>query len=452
MTDVPKIVHDRLRAALPGRILPGGAEPEQVHPDADVLTAFAEQALSATERDGLLQHLALCGDCREVVAVALPPADIAAAPIVTDTDGLRTTVSKARAPHKLSFAWPTLRWAALAAGIAVAGAVLLLHPGKLNQATLPSANPQVATNVPPASGAQPASSSMDQSAALAKTNEPRAKSESRLSRKLKSEQVVTPTTRAEPGMLLADNKKDSGVADQLSAAPSARARAFEFDARSSRAQASTETVEVTGAAAVAGELAPSANGNLMARNSAPPNDAPAIEKAKPAPPEMAANEEQKAPAPVIPGPARLQARNVMSAARLASTATESVAPHVSWTIVGGVLQRSLDGQSWQDALHPDHLLLCYTSHDDDVWAGGQGGTLFHSSDSGVTWAQVQPSIKARLLRSDITHIELRNTELRRDELRSNAGNDLRRPAEVILSTRDNEFWSSPDGGKTWDKK
>src|SRR5260370_7647290 len=109
MTEVPKIVYDRLRAALP----------EQAHPDADLLTAFAEQALSATERDGLLQHLALCGDCREVVAVALPPADIAAAPIVTDTDGLRTTVSKPRAPHKLSFASPTLPWPALPARIAV---------------------------------------------------------------------------------------------------------------------------------------------------------------------------------------------------------------------------------------------------------------------------------------------------------------------------------------------
>src|SRR5260221_2821899 len=113
MTDVPKIVHDRLRAALPGRILPGGAEPEQVHPDADLLTAFAEQALSATERDGVLQHLALCGDCRDVVALALPAADLVAAPIASETDGLQTTASRSRGPHKLSFAWPTLRWAAL---------------------------------------------------------------------------------------------------------------------------------------------------------------------------------------------------------------------------------------------------------------------------------------------------------------------------------------------------
>src|SRR6266436_9420550 len=103
MTEVPKIVYDRLRAALP----------EQAHPDADLLTAFAEQALSATERDGVLQHLALCGDCREVVALALPAADLAppqTAPQAADEAGVRTMPSRVRAPapYKLSFAWPTL--------------------------------------------------------------------------------------------------------------------------------------------------------------------------------------------------------------------------------------------------------------------------------------------------------------------------------------------------------
>src|SRR6202158_6530771 len=112
MTEVPKIVYDRLRAALP----------EQAHRDADLLTAFAEQALSATERDGVLQHLALCGDCRDVIALALPAADMApprTAPQTADEDRVRTTVWRegAPAPHKLSFAWPTLRWGALAAGV-----------------------------------------------------------------------------------------------------------------------------------------------------------------------------------------------------------------------------------------------------------------------------------------------------------------------------------------------
>ena len=79
-------------------------------------------------------------------------------------------------------------------------------------------------------------------------------------------------------------------------------------------------------------------------------------------------------------------------------------------------------------------MLCYASHDQDVWAGGQAGTLFHSADSGVTWLRVQPSIKALSLTSDITHI------------------DVRGAAEVVISTSNHEIWSSADSGKTWEKK
>ncbi len=446
MTEVPKIVYDRLRAALP----------EQAHPDVDLLTAFAEQALSATERDGILQHLVHCGDCRDLVALALPAADLVAAPIASETAGLQTTASRSRGSHKLSFAWPTLRWAALAAGVVAVAAVLVVRPGKLNQAMLPSAHDQITPSAPAASGPQIASSSVpssqiatspgDQYAVLAKTGEAGRKSEVRLSNQLKARQVVTPTPQAETGMLLADNKKDSGQADKLSAAPSDRARVFAYDARSSRA--ATETVEVSGtAAAVTTE--PSAENALMARNETPRNNAPAIEKAKPALQEMETmetNEQVKTEAAAVPGPARAQTRNVMSAAKLASPASPTLARNVTWAIKAGVLQRSLDsGQSWQDALHADHPLLCYASHDEDVWTGGQAGLLFHSANSGVTWVQVQPSIKARQLSSDITHIDMRNDDLHgdlynntRDELRGNA----RGPAEILLSTSNNEIWQN----------
>jgi hypothetical protein len=435
MTEVPKIVYDCLRAGLPER-----AAPEQAHPDADLLTAFAEQALSATEREGVLEHLALCGDCREVVGLALPAADIVAAPIATETEAVRATGSRAGAPapHKLSFSWPSLRWAALAAAIAVVASVLLLRPGKLNQAMPPSANPQLAATAPPASGPQIASSSTDQSAVLAKTDEAQPKSELRLPKKLKAGQVVTRSLQAEPGILLADNKKDSGQTDNLSAAPSAGAPAHDYDAPTSRG--ATETVEVSGAAAAA--QAPSAEGSLMARN-----ETPAIAKAKPALQGIEANERQKTETAVVPGSARPQARNVLSAAKLASPASQAlarnVAHNVTWAITAGVLQRSLDGgQSWQNALRTDHPLLCYASHGDDVWTGGQAGTLFHSANSGVTWVQVQPSIKAQQLSSDVTHIDLRG----------DVRGDVRGPAEIVVSTSNNEIWSSADGGQTWEKK
>jgi Putative zinc-finger len=41
-----------------------------VHPDAESLNAFAEQALAAAEREQVLTHLASCGRCREVVFLA----------------------------------------------------------------------------------------------------------------------------------------------------------------------------------------------------------------------------------------------------------------------------------------------------------------------------------------------------------------------------------------------
>src|ERR1017187_9739831 len=459
MTEVPKIVYDRLRAVLPDR-----AGPEQAHPEADLLTAFAEQALSATERDGVLEHLALCGDCREAIALALPPADIVIAPIATETEAVRATPIRAKRNFLTTFAWPSLRWAALAAGVVVAASVLLMHPGKLNQATLSSVNRPVATTTPPASTPQiapspvpassvPASSSVassptDESAisvrTSARTNEARPNSEMRPFKKLNAGEAVTPSHQAERGMLLAENKNKPAQADKRSAAPSAGAVAL--DAPTSRR--ATDTVEVSGAAAAV-EVAPSADDTLMARN-----ETPAIEKAKPALQEPAlpeketkVNGQQNTQAAVVPGLARPQARTMMSAAKLASPVSQSLAHRVTWVITGGVLQRSPDsGQSWQDALRADRPLLCYASHDEDVWAGGLAGTLFHSADGGVTWVQVQPSIKAQQLSSDVTHIDVPGN------VRGDVHRGVRGPAEIVLSTSTGEIWSSADGGKTWGKK
>src|SRR5208282_1987871 len=353
-----------------------------------------------------------------------------------------------------AFAWPGLRWAALAAGVAVAASALLMHPGKLNQATLSSVNRPVTTTAPPASAPQiappsvpassipsssVASSPKDQSAisvrTSARTNEARPNSEMRPFKKLNAGEAVTPSLQAERGMLLAENKDKSAQAGKWAAAPSAGALAL--DASTSRR--ATETVEVSGAAAAV-EVAPSADDTLMARN-----ETPAIEKAKPALPEkeMKVNGQQNTQAAVVSGLAKPQARAMMSAAKLASPVSQSLARRVTWVITGGILQRSPDsGQSWQDALRADHPLLCYASHDEDVWAGGLAGTLFHSADGGVTGVQVQPSIKAQQLSSDVTHIDVRGNV--RGDVRGDVHGGIHGPAEIVLSTSTGEIWSSAD--------
>src|SRR5215470_13101056 len=44
------------------------------HPDADTLTAYTEKLLSLSERTRVLEHLATCAGCREIVALSLPEA------------------------------------------------------------------------------------------------------------------------------------------------------------------------------------------------------------------------------------------------------------------------------------------------------------------------------------------------------------------------------------------
>src|ERR1700736_6076589 len=100
MPPLPKIVRQRLR---------GPTSVSDLHPDADLLTAFAEKSLPDPERAHVTEHLARCGDCREILALSLPVIED------TTTAGVRpATVSRT--------GW-FLRWGVVAAGITLAASV-----------------------------------------------------------------------------------------------------------------------------------------------------------------------------------------------------------------------------------------------------------------------------------------------------------------------------------------
>ena len=102
MEQLPKIVQQRLQ---------GPAQPG-VHPDPDLLTAFAEKSLNDRERAHVLQHLVECADCREVLSLATPEIEPALAP----------------GPERSNWlSWPVLRWGALAACVVVVSAAVTLH-------------------------------------------------------------------------------------------------------------------------------------------------------------------------------------------------------------------------------------------------------------------------------------------------------------------------------------
>lgn len=109
-----------------------------MHPDADTLTAFAEQLLPLTEREQVLAHAAVCGRCREVIFLAQQAA--AEEPVMSA--GRRD--EPARAKHSWGW-WGGWRWAWVPVGAlaVMIGVVTLLHFRRAETET------QVARNTSP---------------------------------------------------------------------------------------------------------------------------------------------------------------------------------------------------------------------------------------------------------------------------------------------------------------
>ncbi len=138
MSNVPKIVLNQLQSAA------------GEHPDADLLTAFAEQSLPESERNLVLCHLSLCSDCREVIALALPA-----------TEAVNVAVS-ARPARVGWLTTPALRWGVVAAGVLIVTLFGVLqyrqmHPGKERQLAAAVIPRETITSTPvqtPAASAQ----------------------------------------------------------------------------------------------------------------------------------------------------------------------------------------------------------------------------------------------------------------------------------------------------------
>jgi Photosynthesis system II assembly factor YCF48/Putative zinc-finger len=130
-------------------------EEPQVHPDPDSLTAYLEQLLPAPERNQVLEHLAVCRQCREVVALSQPQQ-----PVIEDVVAVALPVRRGW------WSWivgkPALGLAGSLAGLAVVAALIIELPrGSFQKqagqpAPLTSANNNLpaATPAPPEPGAQ----------------------------------------------------------------------------------------------------------------------------------------------------------------------------------------------------------------------------------------------------------------------------------------------------------
>jgi hypothetical protein len=433
MTEVPKIVHDRLRAI--------SSSGSSVHPENDVLAAFVEQTLSVAEREGVLAHLALCANCREIVALAFPVVDAAIQSTVPEPTVASISRNAFGGKSRSFFAWPTMRWAALAGACAMVAVVLVVK--KLEFSTPPSNNTLIATNIAPApsTSANPVASLPPNSSAGASPGAPDQTSSLQVPTPIhkKNAQASTKASVAASREPYAFASYGNGGSAYVAPPPGAASSTSSSPPISAR----NETVEVSSAdTAVNTEPA---TGQSVAGGSVA-----GIVRAKPVPQELetiGGPVQKKEGETVMP---TLQGRNFTSLQVLSLDGNLPARQANLMINADGALQRSLDdGKTWQVALRADSKLLCYTTRGPDVWVGGQAGLLYHSADQGTTWERVKPNFGGNALTTDVIHIGLSRAKAANTASQGAMTVSNIASASIIISTANNQVWTSADGGKTW---
>ncbi len=471
MQNVPNIVRERLKVAAPA----------VNHPDADALTAFSERSLPELERATVLEHLARCADCREIVSLALPPTEVSDTVFVPSRTGW--------------LAWPSLRWGFVSAGVILVAMLGVLQYRRDAHSTMMASRQaeQAPAAVEPeaqkkASGVasqqgQAANQFDEAQPARSGVGAPSPSSDKFVSsRKSSSPASPTPLAKAEPvggssyhgaftyGPKMALQQQQNANANQAQAAPPAVAAPFAKQAGANVATAASPT-SMDGAV-VQKELASNeqAAQELRSLTNAPISEPSGnygsgelkIDRAKPA--DTTVHIDDRAPrtiAAAVPFQTPVRVGRALAAPR--------------WSITSsGALQRSFDqGNTWQDvnvsnsargdSFHgaaasldlaaktstakakdaerdskgdaaPNLTFRAVLANGTDVWAGGSAGMLYHSVDSGVTWLRVVPSSSGVDLSGDILSIQFSDGTHGR------------------IATSAPEVWTTSDAGQTWQKQ
>ena len=471
MDRVPKIVAQRLKAAssLVGE-----------HPDADVLTAFSERSLTEKERTSVLEHLARCNECREIVALALPVTE-EAVPVLS-------------VPGRSWLAWPTMRWAFVAAGIVAIAAFGVSKFRRENTRMMASFKeepiPQMSTRT-------------DTKTLPTAPASPKEQDETQVSGGAAKEYMIATKPAAEPKA-----RQSAGgpvVYKNLPHGPRVQNQ-LQYNAQqnANALNAADGLVANADKAQIKAAVPPPAPSQQAARPS-PPNPVPAqtemvMVDAAPAAPsrDLTASAAQNQPTlkassdqetkmerakPAQP-PAAMQTVEVSGASPMIQTEnavvgvegrnTTKLLSSARWTISqNGVLQRSFDqGNTWQDvnvaastrnaastleivandnyagsaqvarAKNKDlakkqssaPVFRAIAVNGDDVWAGGVAGALYHSTDAGDHWLKIMPNSAGAPLTGDIVALDFPDAQHGR------------------ITTSNSESWITSDAGQTWQKQ
>ncbi len=444
-----------------------------MHPDADVLTAFCEGALTGAERSQVMEHIARCGDCREVVFLAAP--DALSQPAAVE----EKAVSSASKPA-LSWWRRYMPAVAAAAAVVVVGSAVLLQPNLMRskQQALPAQSASIPSgdvNQKEAASV-PERQQIAQDEAADKVTLPNKASEE-LSTSKKAESL--PVGGAISGVVADARKRDEATGNTQVQQQQLMASGPHGPMESKGYSGNYQNMAVTPPQAT--RVAPGAHGDLEAKGNAyfMSNAAPQVSKeqlragtgsAPAAKDQQADATSWRSTAPPMAAPAKAKTENQMSVASAKSSATtgndknELVAADVyragasDGIIVGsqepmpsvqasvsqpyrfridddGELQRSAGRDEWKPALAKAQTRVNAVSVlGMNVWAGGSQGRLFHSKDGGDHWTKIQLEAAGKPLGETITSIRFRDQR---------AG---------TITTDSGAVWETYDGGAHWRKK
>jgi hypothetical protein len=416
--------------------------PGAIHPDADQLTGFLEQALAQPERQQVLLHLSQCSDCREVVALSLPELEM-------------VPVAAAQPESSVWKRWLVVRWAAAAAAVLlVAGTVTLMRSGNQPQqtASIVDGPAYIASKqVKPADQAPQAEAPKTQTAASEPKTEskPEAKKQADAKSKAAEPAMMASTVRADHAPAAANEvaatsgpRADTVMAKAAPVAPPPSTLATTPATLKTPVQVVTldRPVPVTGTLAGAGASGgafPSGTGRSLR-----PSDEPVLETYNQ--PEGVFTLQPKNPQ-AAPG-TRLGVREGLRrqapvGVGMFSTSTSAMpnAPALNrrWMVSSdGQLKRShAIGEEFHPVYVADGIFFkAVAESGSEVWAGGIGGALYHSTDDGKSWMKLMPSAGDQPLIADVTSIHATQ----------------RGAAELLTSN--GEHWITIDGGQHWTRR
>jgi len=404
------------------------ANPTAPHPDDDVLTAFAENALVERERGRVMEHLSTCAECREILSLAT-----AAMPDVVVQQRLHTL--PVRPPLRT---W--LPWLAAAAGVVAVSSAVVIHQKELEARRQSGGGPVMMAKVTPPpppqlQQLQPTSVPAPQASIQQQATAPAAKSQPKEAAaasvmQSQSNQVETPTQQE------AFKKAPSSEAKSLRSMESQygnlplNTSGLEQQNGLSRAQAPPAPPPLPPPTTAMAQVQDAAAG-------APADTVELASGATQVSPQSAADSGSSASAarmkaaPAFHGAAAAPAPAGGAASGSIAGFSAAVA-RAHWRISDtGQAQRSLGNGAWQPVLPDEKSQMRVVSvFGSDVWIGGDNLHLYRSQDDGITWHLVQLPKKAAGARA-VTHIHFQGEQ---------AGT-----VEADNGTR----WTTVDGGQTW---